>query len=192
MKKFTISPVLVAMISLSITIVLLVIGMCYGAYILQSKLSSYATIVDHQKIDIEANEAAQSNAVRLQDALKKNAVSIDKAATIVADAKSYQYQDQIVQDVNAYATSAGISVLSYAFTPTPPSTSKTASITGLKTVSATITLKNPIPYSNFIQFLRLIEQNLTKMQVSQLNLTTDLKSPGTVNSPSMTLEVYVR
>jgi hypothetical protein len=54
-----------------------------------------------------------------------------------------------------------------------------------------ITLKTPIIYNNMIRFIKSIEQNLTKMQLSKISLAKDAASGG-VTSEALTLEVYIR
>lgn len=175
---------------LYVLIVLLVSGAGYGVYALHQKLSSYATEVNRLSIDSELNQQSIENAKKLRRVLDENKENVDRAAAIVADTQYYQYQDQIVQDVTSYASASGLTVLGFDFS-TANKTSKSR-VSGVKTVVATITLQNPVPYNNYLKLLKLIERNLTKMQVTQLDISNDLKAPGTISSPVITLEVYVR
>lgn len=179
------------------TIVLLIGGIGYGVYMTHQRLTSYVTEVDHLKIDSELNQQSIENAKKLRSVLDENKDSVARAASIVADSKSYQYQDQIVQDIGSYANTAGLTVLGYDFiSPSAAqATGKTAAPTtasGVKTVVATVSLKSPVPYDRYLKFLRLIERNLTKMQVTQLDISNDLKTPGSISSPIVTVEVFVR
>ena len=176
--------------SLYVLIVLLLVGIGTGSYFIHQKLSAYVMEVDHLKIDSEMNEQGIVNAQKLRVALAQNKNSVDRAAAIVADTKYYEYQDQIVQDISAYAAAANLTVLGFDFSTA--ASSKASSVKGIKTMVATISLKSPVPYNNYLRFLKLIERNLTKMQVTQLDISNDLKSPGTISSPIITLEVYVR
>lgn len=171
-------------------IVLLVVAIATGSYFIHKQLSSYVVQVDHLKIDSEMNEQSIVNAGKLRLALEQNKDSVDRAAAIVADTKYYEYQDQIVQDITAYARASNLTVLGFDFSKA--ASNKASAIKGVKTTVANIKLKSPVPYSNYLQFLKLIERNLTKMQVAQLDITNDLKTPGAVSSPIITLEVYVK
>lgn len=64
----------------------------------------------------------------------------------------------------------------------------------LKTRSATIALSSPINYDQLISFIYLIEQNITKMRVLSLNLSTDSSSGdrNAIQSDSLEIEVYLR
>lgn len=190
MNKPSVSPALIVHWSLYALIILLVAGIGYGTYFIHQRLSDYVVAVDHLKIDSEINQQGIENAQKLRIALDKNKDSVNRAAAIVADTKYYEYQDQIVKDITSYASASGITVLGFDFSAT--SSSKASSISGVKTMVATISLQNPVSYTNYLKFLKLIERNLTKMQVTQIDISNDLKAAGTINSPVVTLEVYVR
>lgn len=189
-ERRPISSTMIVHWSLYALIVLLLAGAGYGAYVMHQKLSSYATEVNHLSIDSELNQQSIENAKKLRRVLDENQASVTRAAAIVADTQYYQYQDQIVEDVTSYASASGLTVLGFDFS-TNNKTSKSR-VAGVKTVVATVTLQNPVPYNDYLKLLKLIERNLTKMQVTQLDISNDLKAPGTISSPVITLEVYVR
>lgn len=153
-------------------------------------LSAFATEVNHLSIDSELNQQSIENAKKLRRVLNENQADVTRAASIVADTQYYEYQDQIVEDVSSYAAASGLTVLGFDFSTTGAASK--SRVSGINTVVATISLQNPVPYSNYLLFLKLIERNLTKMQVTQLDISNDLQSPGTISSPVVTLEVYVR
>lgn len=190
MNKQSWSPTLIVHWSLYASIVLLIAGIGYGTYYIHQRLSDYVVQVDHLKIDSEISQQDIENAQKLQHALDENKDSVARAAAIVADTQYYEYQDQIVKDITSYASASGITVLGFDFSAS--SSSKTSSIKGIKTMVATIALQSPVSYTSYLQFLKLIERNLTKMQVTQVDISNDLKTPGSINSPVLTMEVYVR
>lgn len=185
-----ISSTMIVNWSLYVLIVLLLAGAGYGVYTMHQKLSNYAAEANRLNIDSELNQQSIENAKKLRRVLDENQESVTRAAAIVADTQYYQYQDQIVQDVTSYASASGLTVLGFDFSTTGQASK--SRVSGVKTVVATITLQNPVPYNNYLKLLKLIERNLTKMQVTQLDISNDLKAPGTISSPVITLEVYVR
>lgn len=189
-KKSALTSTVIVNWSLYGLIVLLVAGIGAGSYLMHMKLVGYVTNVDHTKIDTELSEQGIENAKKLRRTLDDNRESVARAAAIVADTKYYEYQDQIVQDISSYAAASGLTVLGFDFTTS--TSAKATAITGVKAVVATISLSSPVNYDNYLQFLKLIERNLTKMQITQLDISNDLKNIGSVNSPVITLEVYVR
>ena len=189
-KKSALTSTVIVNWSLYGLIVLLVAGIGAGSYLMHIKLVGYVTNVDHTKIYTELSEQGIENAKKLRRTLDDNRESVARAAAIVADTKYYEYQDQIVQDISSYAAASGLTVLGFDFTTS--TSAKATAITGVKAVVATISLSSPVNYDNYLQFLKLIERNLTKMQITQLDISNDLKNIGSVNSPVITLEVYVR
>lgn len=154
-----------------------------------------------QLIQTQRDLAAQSNAV-------------DRASKIVAESKSYGYQDQIISDLNAYASRSGVTITDISFIASKgtgssaatsatnnPTTTATQVPTGsaqpanIKSTTAVVTLTSPIPYNNMLSFLYSIEQSLTKMRISNLSLSrsTDQNAPpGSVTCDALTVEVYLR
>lgn len=195
MKKYAMSPAVLMTYSLSAALVTLAIATAFGIYFGQSKLSDYALSANHAKIDTEVNEQNILNTRKLEIAMKAQRDNIARAAAVVADSKYYKYQDQMVNDLNQYATQAGITILSFDFTQATASKPGSASSTagsGLKTVKTNLSLKSPLLYKNYYKFLRLIENNLTKMQVAEITLSNSLQNPEMVVAPNITVEIYVQ
>lgn len=191
MSKRVFSPVVAASWSLYALIALLVTGIGFGSHSLHTTLVTKAVAVDHKKIDSELNETALLNAQRLSRILDENHDSVERASAIVADTKHYEYQNQIVSDITSYAAEAKLTVLGFSFID-PTTTTGKPSAAKMKSVVASISLASPVPYENYLTFLKLIERNLTKMQVTQLDISNSTDSPGAISSPTITLEVYVR
>lgn len=179
-----VSRILIAIIAL------LVIGTGTGSWFMQSKLSAQVIATDHAKIDADLSQTELQRSKTLEAYFVQNRKAIDKAAAIVSDTKTYQYQNQIVNDMQTYAGKAGVTILGYTF---PESTVTTApDATGLKSVPATLTLKSPLAYNSFLLFLKYIEQNVTRMQVTDLRLEPATTDGNTLQNVSITLKVYVR
>ncbi len=183
------------MLSLSLFIITIIAAV--GFYFVNSHLKTYAVEVSHVVVDASASRDNLQNLQKIEKQLKEDQDVVQKTNNIVAESRSYQYQDQIITDINGYATRAGIGITDINFsqaasssqssTPTP-----TAPVpSGVKSTSVAITLKNPVDYNSLLRFIKSIEQNLTKMQVSRINLSKDTSSSG-VTSDILTLQVYIR
>ena len=169
-----------------------------GFSLVNSGLREFAVEVSHVAADAAAGRDNVQNLQRVQKKLAEDADIVQKTNSIVAESQSYQYQDQIITDINNYASRAGIGVTDINFaastqtsTPGATQTPATSLPSGLKSSPVSITLKNPINYDNLLKFIKSIEQNLTKMQVARVNLSKDT-SGGGVTSDALTLQVYVR
>lgn len=152
----------------------------------------------HTKIDTQLIEQDITRLQSLEKVLEANQASVAKAAQIVSDSKQYQYQDQIVSDINAFAAASGVNVVGYDFgsvtTRVAPSATPNSApqISGIKSIPVTLTLSSPMPFDNYLRFIKHIEQNLTKMQVSGINISPDSKDVQQIINPSVVLIVYVR
>jgi hypothetical protein len=171
-------------------IVVLVGGGAAGGWYLQGILSSKIAETNTIKEAAANSDNDLSNAKALKVYLEKHQTDMEKAAMIVADTTSYKYQDQIVQDITTYANLSGLTILGFDFPTQKTSSAKSSS--GLKTITATITLDNPVPYANYLTFIKYIEQNLTKMQITDISITPDNDDPSQISNPIIGLEVYIK
>lgn len=159
---------------------------------MQKRLASEVTSADHAKIDADLSRTEVQRAETLTTYFVKNRAAVDKAAAVVADTRTYQfgYQDQIVRDIQSYAAKAGVSVTGFAF---PEQTANAApDTTGLKSVTAVLTVDTPVSYQSFLLFLKYIEQNVTRMQITDLQLAPASENANNLSTAGLTLKVYVR
>lgn len=182
---------------LSISLFTIAIGAAVIIHFLNAGMDEYAEKVSRANADSVASQDNIQNLQKIQQELLANRDVIERTTSIVADSQSYEYQNQIITDLNDYANRAGISVTNIDFTegasaststPTAPATSPAPA--GVKSTSVSITLKNPVAYDNLLRFIHSIEQNLTKMQISRIGLTKD--TTGNVTSEVLTIEVYIK
>ena len=162
----------------------------FGFSWLNSTLKQSAQDTNHAQIDANLSRDTIEQLRFLDTYTQKNKDTIARTAAIVADSKKYSYQNQIVADINTYANRAGVAVLGYNFDATTQKGSNI--VAGLKTISATLTLEAPIPYTNFLRFLKAIEGNLTKMQVSGVSISPDTNGGQQISNPTIVVEVYVK
>jgi hypothetical protein len=169
------------------------------AFFAYGGLRGTAIDVSHAGADADASQTNLQILQQIQQKLAEEKDVIERANSIVADSKSYQYQDQILTDLKDYASKAGITITNIDFaasataaTPgsAPPATTAPAP-TGVKTTSVSVTLKNPIDYVSLLRFIKSIEQNLTKMQISKISLAKGTTGSD-VSSEALTIEVYIR
>lgn len=187
MKKITFDAVFLSWVFISL-IGLTLVGAGLGCWQLQKILAAERLAADHARIDANISAEELQKAHNLQVYLSNHKEDVEKAAAVVAETKTYQYQNQIVEDVNRFASIAGVTVLGFDF----PTQQAPGAAKGVKTLQATVTLQNPVPYENYLRFLKLIEQNLTKMQITDISITPDDKVIGRINNPTVGLQVYVR
>lgn len=176
-----------------IVIVVLLMGGAGASYYFASRFLEENVIkTDHLKIDAKIGDQRLSQLSALEDELERQAPNIERTQQIVAQSTQYRYQDQVVSDVHAFAAEAGVSIIGFNFEESSAAqTTPGASITGARAVNTTVTLETPVKYENFLKFLMAIERNLTKMQISSVNMTPAPSNPSQITSTGIILQVYI-
>lgn len=187
-------------ISLFLSVAIMIGVVTYGV----KYLNSYA-----DKVNLVAVEASNTDSridIMRQEAqiLESYKGVAERARQIVAESQSYEYQDVIIRDLEEFARRAGVSVQTYDFTsgqiapqggatgtsaPTQPTGS------GPKSTTVSVTISNPVDYRSLLRFIYQIEQNLTKMQISNVTMSSNPGGEGgqdSVNSSNFVIQVYIR
>jgi hypothetical protein len=185
-----------------VSMLVLIILASAGFLFIRNQLTTYAEQV--RSSTAKANSSTENLATLevLKSQLAEDADTVQRTKSIVADSQSYAYQDQIIKDINTYAQRSNVGVSGYTFntaagasaaatTPTATGKAATPAVSGLKSVSVAVNLKSPVKYSNIMNFIHSIEQNLTKMQLAGVSLSKDPTS-GDITVSTLTLEVYTR
>ncbi|MCA9334784.1 hypothetical protein KC953_01435 [Candidatus Saccharibacteria bacterium] len=192
MKHLTASKL--RLILLGFMLFLLVLGT--GLFLLYRQF-----LIDYSIQVAEANNSAtisNDEVTRLKNLevrLTNDSVAVNRAKKIVSDSKSYQYQNQIIDDINSYASAAGLKIAGFNFS-SDDAVSSTADpaapiVPGLKSTDATITIENPVSYISIMKFIHAIENNLTKIQVTGISISKATKSNDVVVNP-ISIRVYVK
>lgn len=192
---------------------LLVVLIGVSFYFVATILQGYAS--ETRKLNTEAaisdkNLAALRN---IKDYLAAHQAEINRASSVVGSSKQYVYQNQIIDDINAFARSSGVTITSIDFsttqagnntttpsastspstTPTPPTASPGA-VNGsskLKSTQASVTIKSPVAYTSLLNFIHRIEQNTTKMQIASVSLSK-AEHASDVTTQAFQIEVYIK
>ncbi len=194
-----------------VIIVLLLVGLVSDFIFVTNFLKSESIKAEvlHKQSD-----ATESDISKLKSAdawLRENEDVIQRTSAVVGQSKLYQYQNQIIEDFNGYGNRTGVPILGYTFaassttattpaaTPAAPSGAAAgapAAIAkapaGVNSITITVTFGDKVNYQKFLNFLRLLEQNVTRMQVSNISLTPDSKDLNSIVNPNVTVIVYTR
>lgn len=169
-----------------------------------AKLKEFSVQVSQAASDATASQDSLQTLQKMKQELDSQKEIINKAASIVADSKGYKYQDQIIKDLNEYASASGLTITNFSFAAAADTTPKAATPaaggatatpapaapSGVKSTSASITLKAPVNYVNLLQFIHAIEQNLTKMQISRISLSKGATKDEVITE-SLEIQVYI-
>lgn len=196
MKKIHLTATKLRLI-LSGSLFVIILIASVGFSLADGTLQTMASDVSHTTVDATASRDALQTLQKIQQQLSDDKDVVARASSIVAESQSYQYQDQIVNDLNDYAKKAGISITNLDFGATSTTATPTAPVTttptpaGVKSTAVTVTLKNPVNYNSLLHFFSSIEQNLTKMQISKIGISKG-NSGNDVSSDILTIQVYIR
>ena len=166
-------------------------------------LTTKATEVDHIHIDAELVQQELVGLQGLKTSLDENSELVKKTNEVVSIASQYKFQDQVIQDLSAYAEKANVSIVGYDFGSTPGAKVVATPQAGAQTAAptpanippktlVTVRLQNDVPYTNFLKFLMSIEQNVTKMQLTGITLQPIDKNPNNIQGPIIELEVFIQ
>lgn len=177
---------------LVVTIGLMTTGFSY----VFAQLKTFATETNELAIKNSTSAAALSNLRSTDTYLKVHNEDVMLAKDIVSSEEGYAYQDDFVKELTQLAKRSNVDITQFTFpepagtgqaaagtsgaaatppaqtpaaTPTPTTTGAAAS--ALKSISCNITLKSPLPYKDFVTFLKLIELNPKRMQVTSISLS---------------------
>ncbi len=207
-KKFTLTATNLRII-LAVSLVAITAIGAGGFALAYNWLDGFAADASTVASQAAASESELQELSQTEKMLKTQHHAVERASKIAAESKSYQYQDQIINDLNDFARKAGITISDITFaddnakgsssSSSSSSSNKTGTslpaIAGLKATTASVTVKNPVEYRKLLTFMYLVEQSLTKMRIANVDLsrsTAQGQSPDSITSNTLTIEVYLR
>lgn len=197
MKKALNASIARIVLSLLLLIILsAMVGLVIFAYSFLSKTSEEVGKMQTEAIAVDAKI---QSLLASKSQLDRNSDTVKKAKNIVSESKLYQYQNQIIQDLNTYADRAGIPIKSFSFQNEPTTSAKTVtsskqtstSPAGVKSTFVSIQLGDHIDYTKFLHFLSLIEKNVTRMQLSGVSISRGANNHE-ISIQSLEVKVYTR
>ena len=205
-KREKMTPAVTMRIVFALSLVLILVGMGGVVYFGYTMLQGTAEEVSKIQTEAKAVDAKVQNLARLEKEMEKYKDSVAKAQQLVAETQQYQYQNQIINDLTAYANKSGVGIAGFTFTSGSAgaksnsgssgtsgtnNSSGSNSAAGPKSMKVSVRLNEKTDYMALLRFMHLIEQNLTRMQIASVSMSkTD--GTGQVNTQTLEVEVYVR
>ncbi len=197
MKKVLNASIARIVLSLLLLIILsAMVGLVIFAYSFLSKTSEEVGKMQTEAIAVDAKI---QSLLASKSQLDRNSDTVKKAKNIVSESKLYQYQNQIIKDLNTYADRAGIPIKAFSFQNEPTTSAKTtksskrtpANPAGVKSTFVSIQLGDHIDYTKFLHFLSLIEKNVTRMQLLGVSISRGANNHE-ISIQSLEVKVYTR
>ena len=205
-KREKMTPAVTMRIVFALSLVLILVGMGGGVYFGYTMLQGTAEEVSKIQTEAKAVDAKVQNLARLEKEMEKYKDSVAKAQQLVAETQQYQYQNQIINDLTAYANKSGVGIAGFTFTSGSAgaksnsgssgtsgtnNSSGSNSAVGPKSMKVSVRLNEKTDYMALLRFMHLIEQNLTRMQIASVSMSKT-EGTGQVNTQTLEVEVYVR
>lgn len=199
-------------IILGVMILLLAIACAAALYFAAGFLRDNVTATTRAKIDAEISNSNIQVLDQLERslALPENKSAAAKARSIIGTTEDYKYQDQFIQDIINISNQTGVGITGFTF-PAPSGTGTAVPTTGatggaagtaatpgvalpagVKPLLVTINTSSPLPYENYLRFVRALELNLTRLQVTGVTIAPDAEKPGQITNSSIGVQIYIR
>lgn len=206
--KMTFSASILRIVLLLFMLIVLALGIT-GFIAASNQLRLYAENVNDLDARASVGNSDLTKLQAIKNFLAENGSIVDKTHAIVADSKSYRYQDEIVKDLTKYASRSGISIVGFSFdsgnvdsagaaAPAPTVDQNTISNLlpgGIKSTSVSVSIAEKTPFSGLIRFIQYVETNATKMQIKNISVTHNTSEdadPEAVDPQALQIEVYIR
>jgi Tfp pilus assembly protein PilO len=159
-----------------------------GLYMADSRLAHVAKETSRLKAEVEVQQKQLTIYEATRTKIEDLSYVDDLADKVLP---STQDQSLVVAEVSQFAVRSNLSVAQISFTEQPSTAKKPASAPGGVTVTPlTVQLKAGARYDDLLNFLKQVEQNRRKMQVSDINLSPDAKDRTKLSQVTVVLNLY--
>lgn len=184
---------------LTASLILLVLMAAVGLYFANKKLTLIAQQTAHLKAQVEVGNYQ----IATYEKTKSKIDSLDYVEALAAKVlPEEQEQSLTVAELSEFALRSRLSVAEITFAElsttktttksTGKSTVKTAIPKGVSVIPISIKFRPGSRYDNVLEFLKSVEQNRRKMQVTNISLTPDEKNRMLLSQVSVDINLYAR
>ena len=173
-------------------IILMTLGAIVGFSVFrQSMMDS----INDSQLDSNVTDASKMTAQQTQTLKTKIAKlkgTSDKLPALTLT--SQNYKDEVTKDLNKYAQLSGVSIsgdIGFA-RPATPVVSSQLRFGSVTSMPAVVTLSNPVQISNYLKFIKLIEDNSPLMQLAGISISQSQDSKTEIVSEPIIIEVLTR
>lgn len=183
-------------LALKISLSMLILLSVAGLYFANQKLTSIATETSQLKADVIVGQ--KQLAVYEKTKVQVESLSyVNELANKVLPTDTNQ--SAIVAEISEFALRSTLTLNQITFADTsqnviaPKSTKSTLLVPkGVVVIPVTIQIKAGAKYTNLLSFLKIIEDNQRKSQVTNISLTPDSKDRSKLSSVTIQLNMYAQ
>ncbi len=167
-------------------------GFYFGSRMLRNRASTIA--------DLKADQQIVDQQVDVYEETKHKVGQLGFVDTLAAEVlPAEKAQASAVGQLKLFATESGTAIQNLSFTgstdtknPALSQTSAVEGLTGVRSFQISLTLRSGVEYKQFILFLKRIETNRRRMQVTSLNITPDALNRNKLSSATLAIDIYLR
>ena len=184
---------------LKITILMLVIGVAGGIYFADKQLKSIATDTARLRAQVEIGDKQLTTYQATKQKVDSLSYVQELAGKVLPEE---QEQSLTVAEISQFALRARLTVEDITFVDTTKttttktkSTDKKAKSTipkGVSVIPMSIKFQDGSRYDYLLEFLKSVEDNRRKMQVTNISLTPDADNRSLLKTVTVELNLYVR
>lgn len=191
MKNIKLNATKLRIILLVVILVILTISIV-SFFFVQQNLYTFAKKINASEQESDSSNITPQKVSKLKAEMSNIQNEILKSSNITIPIENYQ--TQAINDLKKYANDTGIIIDDdYSFSrPTSLGVSTQLIAGNSQTQPVNITIANPVDYASFIKFLKLVETNLPKMQLTGINVSRVDGSGTQINVEPLIIEVYTR
>lgn len=172
-----------------------VVGIFGILFFAHSTLTSKAIEADHAKIQAELAEDEINRLKVLKIVLTNDKEAIEKASKVVATSQKHSYQDRVIADITSYANQSGVKINGFDFnlnSSAPKINASIAKANNLQVIGAVMKISDDTEYNSLLKMIKLIESNVTKIQLTKLTLNPNPNDPSRLLGTTIEFEVFTR
>lgn len=184
---------------LKISLVAIAVIILSGVFLADSKLSDLAINTSKLKAEIEVTNKKLDNYELTKVKIDELSYVKDLAAKILPQSED---QSVVVAELSDFAKRSNLTTGSISFVvddtlvskdpAAAAAAAKTKPPDGVKIVPVEFTVSGSASYEDVLSFLKYIEQNRRKMQVTEISLTPDSEKNGSLKEISISLNLFVK
>lgn len=167
--------------------IIVTIGGCIGFYLVQGQIRQLAIDVN---TDIATANKANANTTLSEISDPQLKETSDKAIGMLYPTTNFQ--TLVTKDLQQYASAYGVKINSVSLTTNSNSTKLPTLYKKVKTHRLLVSVGSPVSYTKLLKFIKAIETNNPKMQITNLNLSNIHANTGDVTVEPITIEIYTR
>jgi len=178
---------------LIVSIFLLLVASVVGFYFIQNYLKELAVKNLSQDTSVVTTSKTTNDIKTIQTEVTKYQDVGNKSISFFASSQTYQ--NQITNDIKSYASVSGVNISNLNFdqsASTGSATKAASSSGGLNSKNVVVTIESPVQFTKLMKFIKGIESNLPKMQISNISITPGSSTKETVTVDPITIDYYVR